>query len=54
MNSDKINETVKSNDRVFEAPVISATFEFFTSIVLEQVFSLNTLIQHVFRSISRI
>ena len=48
--SKSISETVEANDIVFEAPVLSVTFELFTSI-LELVFSLNVLMQHFFLGI---
>ena len=38
-------------DTVFEAPVLSATYKFFTKAKLELMFSLNALIQHFFLDI---
>ena len=49
VHSKSISETVEAHDTVFETAVSSVTLEFFTSVILELVFFLNTLMQPFFR-----
>ena len=49
VHSKSISETAEAHDTVFETAVSSVTLEFFTSVILELVFFLNTLMQPFFR-----